>query len=167
MRLVASVCPSVLPSVSTLMAEPFDLWLWYLVWGSTLTLARLGLKVEVEGQGQMPKIVLWHHYYLALRSRSKFGVKFKGQDKISGAQWLILGPRLCPVPSKKQRRATTNLRCLCVFNQWSHQDSRRCGWSASNFKLQCWSKVLHVNFMNFLWPPGEGACLEHGRAWTE
>ncbi len=30
-------------SVNALTAEPFDPWPWFLAWGSTLTLARLGL----------------------------------------------------------------------------------------------------------------------------
>ncbi len=50
-ELVASVRPSVRPSirpfvcqfVRALLFEPFDLWPWFFVWGSTLTLARLGL----------------------------------------------------------------------------------------------------------------------------
>ncbi len=37
-------------SISTLAAEPFGLWPWYLAWGWTLTLVRLGLKVKVNGQ---------------------------------------------------------------------------------------------------------------------
>ena len=34
---------SIRPSVNALTAEPFDLWPWYLAWGSTFALARLGL----------------------------------------------------------------------------------------------------------------------------
>ncbi len=43
--LVASVCPF----VCALLAEPFDLWPWYLICWSTLTLARVGLQVKVVG----------------------------------------------------------------------------------------------------------------------
>jgi len=51
-RLVASmcVCVSVRLSVGALLFELFDLWPWFLVWGSTLTLASLGLWVKVVGQ---------------------------------------------------------------------------------------------------------------------
>ena len=38
---------------------------------------------RVKGQGQMPKIVFWHHCYLPLRSRSKGRGKFTGQAQRS------------------------------------------------------------------------------------
>ena len=37
---------------------------------------------QVKGQGQMPKFVVWHHYYFALRF--KVGVKVKGRSQ---GQW--------------------------------------------------------------------------------
>jgi len=46
---VASVCPSVCPSVSTLPFEPTDLELELLCVGVKI-IARLGLKVKVKGQ---------------------------------------------------------------------------------------------------------------------
>ena len=76
-NVIGSVRLSVRPSFTTLTAEPFDLRPWCLVCRLTLTLARLGLYVKVVGQGQMPKIVFWHHCYPALRSKSKVGVKVK------------------------------------------------------------------------------------------
>ncbi len=52
--LVASVrpfvCLCVCVCVYALLFKPFDLWPWFLAWGSTLTLARLGLSVKVVGQ---------------------------------------------------------------------------------------------------------------------
>ena len=43
MYLVASVRLSVCQFVCALLSEPFDLWPWFLAWGSTLTSSRLGL----------------------------------------------------------------------------------------------------------------------------
>ncbi len=50
----------------------------------------------------MPKFVIWHHFPLALGSRSKVGVKVTdqaqqvtGQGQISGVQRSILGVWLC------------------------------------------------------------------------
>jgi len=45
------VCVSVCPfTVGAVLFEPFDLWPWFLAWGSTLTLTSLGLYVKVVGQ---------------------------------------------------------------------------------------------------------------------
>ncbi len=41
--------PSVRPSVSTLMAEPFDIWTSNLVQGCTLTISRTSLLGKVKG----------------------------------------------------------------------------------------------------------------------
>ncbi len=64
----------------------------------------------------MPKIVFWHHCYLALRSRSKVGVKVKGRVKgrghTSGVQRSILGTLSLPVQGV----------CLCVCNQLAFAD---------------------------------------------
>ncbi len=61
MRLVVSVCPSVLPSVSALIAEPFE--------------------------GQMPK----NRILTSLIPCFKAKVKGRGQGQIFGAQRSILG----------------------------------------------------------------------------
>ncbi len=65
----------------------------------------------------MPKIMFLHGCYLALRSRSKVGIKVKGRVKvkgqISGAQRSIIGARLCRV-QQRAMRVITNLRCLSV-----------------------------------------------------
>ena len=45
-----SVHPCVCPSVSALTPKPFDLQPWYSVCRSTLTLARMGVKVKVVGE---------------------------------------------------------------------------------------------------------------------
>ncbi len=52
--------PCVSVCVSTLAAEPFDLWPQFSVWN--LTLARPGLQVKVKGQGHQVKfhfVVIW------------------------------------------------------------------------------------------------------------
>ncbi len=71
----------------------------------------------------MPKIVFWPHCNLALRSRSKVGVKVKGrsqghrsesrsqvrgQGEMYGVQRSILGAQLCRV----QQRATVRSSCF-------------------------------------------------------
>ncbi len=48
-----SVRPSICQFVRTLTTEPLDLRPSFLAQGLVLTLARLGLKVKVVGQGQM------------------------------------------------------------------------------------------------------------------
>ncbi len=59
----------------------------------------------------------------------KVGVKVKGQgqrsgkDQISGAQWSIIGARLCRL-QQRAIRVITSLRCLCVCNQWAYADNR-------------------------------------------
>ena len=62
-------CVCVCLSASTLTANPFDLWLWFLAWKLTLTLARMGLKVMVIGQVQTWKLCFSDDYQNR-RSRS-------------------------------------------------------------------------------------------------
>ncbi len=61
----------------------------------------------------MPKIVVWHHCYLALKSRSKVGVKVIAQGQRSRSNF---------------RRAVVDIRgsakvCLCVCNQGAYTDT--------------------------------------------
>jgi len=65
------VCPF---AVGTLLFEPFHLWPWFLVWGSTLTSDILGLLVNVEGQGQTVKIVYAFPFEPVVRSRLILGL---------------------------------------------------------------------------------------------
>ncbi len=73
-------------------------------------------KVGIEGQGRRSKVKFksqksfLHQCYIAVRSRSKVGVKVKGrgQDQISAVQRSILGARLCRV----QQGATTTVNSL-------------------------------------------------------
>ncbi len=66
----------------------------------------------------MPKIVFWHLCYLALRSRSKVGVKVtlkvKGQSQISGVQRSILGARLCRVQQRAKKSHYQSYVFVCV-----------------------------------------------------
>ncbi len=105
------------------------------IWPITLIIIRyvgwpysLGqVGVVGQGWGQMLEIVsqVWHHCYLALRSRSKVGVKVKvqGQGHISRVQQLIPGAdrawscwvhQRAITPNLGQRRVITSLRCLSV-----------------------------------------------------
>ena len=58
-----SVCPLVCVFVYALTSEPFDLRPWFLAWGSTSTLARLGVKV---GQSQTVKMSFDMVFYCLL-----------------------------------------------------------------------------------------------------
>ncbi len=74
------LCPSVwlfpLSRLNSLTYD-FDIWPWpWLGWSCRS-------KLSVKGRGQMPKIVFWHHCYLASMSRSKAGFKVKGQGQWS------------------------------------------------------------------------------------
>jgi len=62
-----SVCVCVRLSMGALLFEMFDLWPWFLAWGSILTLASLGL--YVKGQGQIVKIVYTLPFEPVVRSR--------------------------------------------------------------------------------------------------
>jgi len=64
-------CVSVRLCVGALL---FDLWPWFLAWGSTLTLASLGLYVKVLGQGQTVKIVCALPFEPVVRSGSILGL---------------------------------------------------------------------------------------------
>ncbi len=91
----------------------------------------------------MPKIVFWHHCYLALRSRSKVGVKVMGQGQTSGAQRSILGAWLCRVQLRAVR-GITSLGCLCVCNQGAYTDN-----SADSVGRRL--STSNIKF-NMLWP---------------
>ena len=75
-RLVASVCVSVRLSVGALLFEPFDLWPWFLAWGSTLTLCILDCRSrsQVNDQGQTVKIVYALPFEPVVQSRSMLGL---------------------------------------------------------------------------------------------
>ena len=129
MELVASVNPSVCPClVCALLFEPFDLRPRFLAWGSTLTLARMGLQLKVVGQrsrsnaknrvltSQLPCFKLKvKGQGQGQRSRSRSEVELKGQSKISGAQRSILRARLAEcnkrqLPSGLEPRMTITSR---------------------------------------------------------
>ncbi len=68
LREIIELVASVRLSVNSLVAEPFDLR--YLAWGLTLTLAGQGRRSRSRSNA---KNYVWHHCYLALRSKSKVG----------------------------------------------------------------------------------------------
>ncbi len=106
-----SVCPSVRPSIhlsvrlsvrpsaDALTSKRCDLWPWFLAWGSTLTLTRLGLKAKVIGQRSRSNgknCVLMCHFdvlFFTIGSRSKVKVKVhapgQGQSPRSTV-WCVL-----------------------------------------------------------------------------
>ncbi len=66
-------------------------------------------KFEVKGQGQRSG------QGYESRSKVRSWVKVKGQGRISGVQWSILGAWLCLYwCNKEQRRVTLSSRCLSV-----------------------------------------------------
>ncbi len=129
MYLVASArCPSVCvhSPVWTVWATTL-----ILVVGSTLTKARLGMYYNVgqRTQGQMSEIVVWHHYWFALRSRSKV----MGQGPRSGSKsqvkvkFLVCSSRYYGlrfvVCSKEQQPCYQSKVFVCVCNQWAYVDN--------------------------------------------
>ncbi len=74
-----------------------------------LTLARLGLKVNVVGQRSRSNAKI--RVLTSLLACFKVGVKVNGQGQISGVLPLILGARLCQV---QQRGVITSSKCLSV-----------------------------------------------------
>ncbi len=80
----------------------------------------------------MLKIVFLHHCYLALGSRSKFGVKVKGRGQChwskSRSTFLraAVNNRGSALPSeaKNNRSHYQSKVFVCVCNQWAYTDNR-------------------------------------------
>ena len=124
---LGSVLPSVCPFVC---AQSFDLRPSSFAWKSTLTLARLAMKVKVVGQRSRSRakncVFTW------LLPCFKVRIKGRGQGQRSGSRsWVTvmgqgqgaqqsIGARLCRV----QQTAIGVITSLCVCDKWVCADNR-------------------------------------------